>query len=200
MAYVPKYMGDVAQYINSGVQYKGQIASDIPLTEEQKHQNLQTISEIANHPVNQKVPYLWSISLNVQMAGEITRVCSRNHKVQVELSPDQKRAKITLDQSERETAPHKDFVLLIRDSEINNPVGFTSTNEHNDQAILVEALPDLRPPKIKQAFFRQKEGLDTDPEAIYDRQLTDQEAEELEVEPKLSEYIFLIDRSGSMSG
>ena len=42
--------------------------------------------------------------------------------------------------------------------------------------------------------------VDSDPDNFYEKLLTEEEQETLEVEPKQAEYIFLIDRSGSMSG
>ena len=129
MAYIPKYMGDIASYINTGVQYKGQNPSEISLKEEQKQENLNSLTEVALQPITNQVSYLWNINLRIQMAGEITRICSRNHKVQFELSSDQKTAHVNLHESERTSAPHKDFVLLIRDSNISKPVALTSTNE-----------------------------------------------------------------------
>ena len=39
--------------------------------------------------------------------------------------------------------PSKDFVLLIRDSSVNIPVGFEAVNELNEQAFIVNILTDI---------------------------------------------------------
>ena len=78
-------------------------------------------------------------------------------------------------------------------------------------AISVSALPELRPLKLRDEFFLKRDPgqIDTDPEALYEitkdakteevkEDLKEQE-EEL-VDPYLFEYVFIIDRSGSMYG
>ena len=71
--------------------------------------------------------------------------------------------------------------------------------------MLINILPDLRAPKIKASFFNKNKipELDTSSKLKYEvspDEEEDEEEEEVEFEPKLYEYVFLIDRSGSMSG
>jgi hypothetical protein len=64
-------------------------------------------------------------------------------------------------------------------------------------------LPDLRLPKIKDRLLQKLplNQIDTDPELEYeDQDDLPLEEEDLEIEPKLYEYILVIDRSGSMAG
>ena len=56
--------------------------------------------------------------------------------------------------------PSKDFVILIRDSLVNIPVGFEAVNEHNEQAFMVNILTDIT------AKTAPKE-LDSDQNAVY---------------------------------
>jgi hypothetical protein len=99
-----------------------------------------------------------------------------------------------------------DFVLYIKDDKANEPSVLSYTNKLGEQALIVSILPDLRAPKFKDRTLKclVKGQVDTDRDAVYDPQMTEDEEEEsdeiVELEPKLYEYIFLIDRSGSMSG
>jgi Mg-chelatase subunit ChlD len=74
---------------------------------------------------------------------------------------------------------------------------------------LVNALPDIRPAKIKESCLPnlKKGEVDTDQKLSYlgdfveaDEKEDGEDDSTMEIEPKLYEYIFLIDRSGSMSG
>jgi hypothetical protein len=115
------------------------------------------------------------------MQGDITRLASRNHKVSTQIEESNGKVRYA-----GKTPPSQDFVLLIRDSLVNIPVGFEAVNELNEQAFMVNILTDITaktPP----------EQLDFDPNAVY-------EEEESKVSQLLNEYIFLIDRSGSMEG
>ena len=51
---------------------------------------------------------------------------------------------------------------------------------------MIETIPDLRPPKIKESFFRNKKmvEVDSDPDNFYEKLLTEEEQEAFEVEPK----------------
>jgi len=44
MAYIPKYMGDIASYIETGARYQGEEPRE--LTDEEKQENLQAANEI----------------------------------------------------------------------------------------------------------------------------------------------------------
>ena len=97
----------------------------------------------------------------------------------------------------------KDFILYIRDDQINQPTAVTSVNQYGEQTILVNMLPDLRAPKLRNRFLSKFEGsqvIDNDKAYNYEAKKVEEEDDEEIVEPKLSEYIFLIDRSGSMEG
>jgi len=74
---------------------------------------------------------------------------------------------------------------------------------------LVNYLPVIKPPKLKEKFFLKLDGMngstiDTHKKLRYEELLSKEEVDEddvnLEIDPKVQDYIFLIDRSGSMSG
>eukprot|EP00347_Sterkiella_histriomuscorum_P017977 403347255 len=217
MSYVPRYMGDIQRYIDTGVMYKGQQPTQSqPLTEEQKSQNIQNIMEIVDQPMmdatSENAPYLWNLHLNIQMAGEIQRISSRNHSIQIKNVSNSgfgSSAQVTLGDAVRNHVPNKDFILYLRDDTIGQPIAIKTKNQYNENAIFLSILPDIRAPKIKDRFLHKlkhiPEGqIDTDPSLIYEepQEVTQrfEDEEDLVVEPKLLEYIFLIDRSGSMSG
>ena len=90
------------------------------------------------------------------------------------------------------------------------PVGFTQYNEFGEQSFLVNYLPIIKPPKLIEDFFLKRNGvngsqIDTHRKLRYEELISSEQEEEeedfnLEIAPKVQDYIFLIDRSGSMSG
>jgi hypothetical protein len=110
------------------------------------------MKEFTEHPVASKAPYIWNLEINLQMNGEITRLSSRNHEIVFETSADKKQAKIQLHDQEKRGIGN-DFVLYIRDNKINEPTAIRSVNEYNEHSILVNILPDLRAPKLKDRFL-----------------------------------------------
>jgi hypothetical protein len=83
---------------------------------------------------------------------------------------------------------------------------------HGYQAVSFSVLPDFRPVSIKadrrEKSVRLNKGIDLDPTIEYVLTAEEQAAEakaveekdSVTLEPKLNEYIFLIDRSYSMNG
>ena len=82
---------------------------------------------------------------------------------------------------------------------VNEAVAIGATNLFSEQAIMLDMLVDITPPKLRAGFLPQP---DLDPSKFYDVMNIEQEAEEEETKQdiKLNEYVFLLDRSGSMSG
>lgn len=109
------------------------------------------ISMISTHPTTEAsargdCPYVWDVSLNIEMQGRISRLASRHHKIKYELNSDGNQGRVVLaDELDKSMIPQKDFVLLIRDSEINLPTGFTCISDESEQAIMVNVLVDLTP-------------------------------------------------------
>ncbi|CDW90556.1 von willebrand factor type a domain containing protein [Stylonychia lemnae] len=210
LSYVPRYVGDVQRFIQTGSQYVGQDLQ-MELTEEEKFQNEQAINEIYSHPTTSKPNFLWNLNIEVKMQGKIQRLSSRNHNIKFESSEDRKNAIILISDQEKMKPMSKDFILFIKDDTTNNPVAISSLNQFGEQSVLLSILPDLRMPKIRDRFHltysnKLKTQIDTDQSCVYEDQSKyevrkeDLENDEIEYNPKEYEYIFFIDRSGSMSG
>ena len=131
------------------------------------------------------------------MQGKVIRVTSITHEIEVTPMENGKEADVKLSQKEKES-PAKDFVLLILDESIDSPT-LVCQEKDGETAVLLDFKPDLRPPKIKGKFFTKDGKIDKNPQNNYLIYNNEDTSEEL-VEPKMLEYIFVIDRSGSMGG
>ena len=87
----------------------------------------------------------------MEMSSKIKRISSRNHVVDITFR--ESSATILVNESERRKLG-KDFVLYLRDDKINEPVALTALNEYEEQAILINILPDLRAPMIRNSFLK----------------------------------------------
>jgi len=87
------------------------------------------------------------------MAGFITRVESANHVI--DIVKDGNKATIALEEAERSTIG-KDFVLYITDEQVKNTVVLSALNEHDEQAVLINIIPDLRPSLIRNRQLGDK--------------------------------------------
>ena len=122
---------------------------------------------------------------------------------------------------DRSLVPSRDFVLHIRDDAISTPTFVSTISPSQRQAINVAILPDSRSDLVKERVRREIQArlqgqpdslVDFTPGVKYERskqeklededaQLQLDEAAELDDEDtSRKEYIFLIDRSGSMHG
>jgi len=103
--------------------------------------------------------------------------------------------------------PNRDFVLLIRDESVQAPIGLRSSGKEGDQAVSISIMPDPLSAKDRAAILdasrSKSQGLETDPRIKYESHISEsqedaiQEVEESKDE-QMKEYIFVIDRSGSM--
>ena len=97
---------------------------------------------------------LYDIQVTVQTQGELQRLASTNHPVQVELSRDKKEALVTLSESvDRSYVPSQDFVLYIRDTQMDQPSAISSITATGRQAISLSIQPDLRSREMKQRVY-----------------------------------------------
>lgn len=171
----------------------------------------EALQELQSQPAIIDSPYLWDIEANICMQGAITRLASRNHKIHYVLSDHGRLAKVQFSEEEdRRRVPNKDFVLLIRDSLLNMPSGFTATSEEGEQAVSVNILTDITPAaerfKQLQSASAFDGAIDSDQNLTYastetqESTRTEEEEEKKQDSLRFSDFVFLIDRSGSMNG
>ena len=74
------------------------------------------------------------------MQGDITIIKSKNHKIE-HTGLNKSTTEIRLAElQDKLRVPEKDFILYIRDSNINKPYGFCTKNKDNEQALLFNVL------------------------------------------------------------
>jgi hypothetical protein len=96
-------------------------------------------AQILNPPVAWRVPYGLSVSVNVSMAGAITRVESSSHPVAVAMNGSE--ATVTL--SQRDAALDRDFVLSIDAAKLDVPQAWIERDDEGAEAIAVAFVPTL---------------------------------------------------------
>lgn len=166
---------------------------------------LDDVYELANMPVANKSGALWDLNVNIRSVASLSRIASLNHPITVRFAENATAANITLDESlDRRLVPCKDFVLLFRDKamEACKATALTTTGKGGYQAASLSILPDFRPVHVRLGPKPVRlPGCEVDFNPIISAPFEPWELEETKepvVEPKANEYIFLIDRSGSM--
>lgn len=204
--YIPRYIGDMSKALKA---LNPNIKDDVGMLEEEKEQ-LQHELNLMAHFANSHPPL--KMRVQVDTPQRLTRVVSKNHNMKIDLTPDGNQAVMTFEDKES-TGPRKDFVLLFRSLDIEEPMALSAQNEHHQQTVLVSLVPDIRPPLVRNRFLRalNVDRVDTGKDIRYDALSEHANGEEMKeqadsssfdavVEPRLREFIFLIDRSGSMHG
>ena len=82
-------------------------------------------AEVYSHPHSKDSGYSWTFDINVSMKGKITRLSSRNHQINHELSADGRQAKVSLASQD---ASGSDFVLYIKDDMASIPAAISHVN------------------------------------------------------------------------
>lgn len=96
--------------------------------------------------------YSWNFSLNIKTAGKIRRLASTNHDIEYSLWEDDTLAQVVLKKGEERNLG-KDFIFHFQHDKMFEPIGFTQLNEFGEQSFLVNYLPIIKPPKLKEQFF-----------------------------------------------
>lgn len=126
--------------------------------------------------------YQWRIQLQIEAKSKINFVQCPNYQIHTEYD-DMIKAVVTLDSSQQFT-PTTDFVLYYSTQDINKPQALLTQYE-DGYCALVNFMPQTN-----------HKGLDD----AYKAELENSGVPDIEFERVKGEFIFLLDRSGSMSG
>jgi hypothetical protein len=211
MAFVPKYLGNVDMTVRNGVTLFTDAADPSEIDQaSQMKAALDAVHELEQMPIATKSGAVWDLNVNIRSSAHISRLVSLNHPIAVQLAGGSTIANVQLaDSVDKRLVPSKDFVLLFRDKALGElqPTAIKVEGPSGHQAVLMSILPDFRPVKVKLGIASSTEafsadvGVDFSSDRKYetDDQVEEETKEPVFVEPKPNEYIFLIDRSGSMS-
>ena len=130
--------------------------------------------------------------MEILTQGTIERLVCPSHKLEFAYGRERKYAHL---KTQKKEAPNTDFVLMYRASEISAPQIYLQESEEykNEVAALVSFFPDFCPPE-KDEEEKEEKKVDQQVDKIYENE---EEEEQLE---GAGEFVFVIDRSGSMSG
>ena len=170
---------------------------------------MDAVRELNEMPTATKSGALWDLNVNIKSSAPLSRLVSLNHPIGVSLAAGNTIANVRLSETVDKTlVPCKDFVLLFRDKAVEDqlPTALAVDGPSGHQALSFSVLPDFRPKAVKLSTALPSEkfadlaatGIDFDTSKTYASAEAEESKETMFVEPKPNEYIFLIDRSGSM--
>ena len=138
MMYVPSYMGDASN-----------LTMDLGNKQTQQY-SVMNVSEIEQIARKERASGLWDIQVTIHGQGQLERIASLNHPVEVMLAPSKTSAAVCLKTSvDRTLVPHQDFVLYIRDEGISQPSVVSTITPSNQQAINMAFISDSRSQEVK---------------------------------------------------
>jgi hypothetical protein len=123
-------------------------------------------------PMSSKSSVLWNISVNILDQGAISRLTSINHEVDVSTTEKSNQAHVTLSKNvDKSSVPHQDFVLMIRNDNVNKPAGLVAKWPDGDQAVAISIMPDFMTAKQRLEIKKQQgvnpQKIDTNPNIVY---------------------------------
>ena len=106
-------------------------------------------------PVKVRASGVWDIQVQIQGQGQLERVASLNHPVNVLITPSKTNAIVSLKPKvDRSLVPNRDFVFYIDDQGISTPTVVSTQTPSNQQAINLMVLPDTRSDFVKSRITR----------------------------------------------
>lgn len=115
MSFIPPYIGDGTSQVVNGVNIVGEGKTSEALVSLNQKQQAQDLHELITMPIGKKSDVRWDISVTITGQEELSRLTSTNHLVDINLSSDKKTALVTLQEQDKRSVPHRDFVLHFRD-------------------------------------------------------------------------------------
>ena len=152
------------------------------------NENLLDLQDYQNFAFPQvKQGYEWTIIVNINSMTEISFIRSPSHEINV-ISLDNFRTKFQV-QFKKNEIPNKDFTLLFRNFSLNQTKVSLAQNkeEENPFCAMINFMPNFNPSSDEDAY---QAFLQNSAKTNYEVNLMNAKGE----------YIFLLDRSGSMSG
>jgi len=150
-------------------------------------------------------PYTWDVNTRIVTPSPLTRLMSRYHDIKPSISEDRKEATVKLSQP---VVPYRDFSILFRDAELNKPKVYVQKSEsHSEVAYMLSFFYDQASQPSRQLISKLEceNQVDSTNDTVYDIEEAsdDDEGEEQkdqETNSMVNEFVFVIDRSGSMYG
>ena len=161
-------------------------------TSESKEKETLTLSQ---YPVMKpKEGYIWNIEVNVKCNSLITYLDCPSHKtIKTQESSNLLKGRISLS-PENDSVFNKDFEVLLSYAEINSPAVRLAKNE-NGYCAMIDFLPRYDDDSLDDAIKAATQQSTTPTTTT-----TTGNPDDVNMLTATGEYIFLIDRSGSMSG
>ena len=121
-----------------------------------KHASIQQVMDVEDMPIKARSSGLWDIQVQIQGEGQLQRIASINHPIQVKTTPSKKSAIVNLKSTvDRSLVPNKDFVLYIRDEGISKPTAISTMTNSGQQAISLKMLTDTRSEHVKSRIIQE---------------------------------------------
>ena len=185
---IPRYMGDLENYIEDGTHLKGMAKEIQKNSPEDRTEDIE--EALIGYYSNTK--FNWNITLSINSQSPIQRLISPSHEITVDFSDETRKTAIVELMNPKDKFFDEDFNILYRNESITKPMALVQ-KKHDEYAVMVSMLADLT---SSEEWEERKDQIydevDLDPKVKYERTL------ETNMEP--AEFIFLLDRSYSMSG
>ena len=116
MSYVPSYMGNQIRVDDSKLIQE----ENKNFCEPEDFESTVQIKELNEMPVRRGFSGIYDIQVSLKTQGQLQRIASTNHPIHIELTNDKTEALVTLSKNvDRTYVPSKDFVLYIRDTQMD---------------------------------------------------------------------------------
>lgn len=160
--------------------YMNSIPNSAPSAEPPAPSTLSTVGTFVQRAI-QRPDYTWSFQVTVRTAKQLVFHNSPSHRIVQEFSSEDGTTNVfSLEKSE---IPNKDFVFVFTPEDFELPSYVVGENE-DSTTVMVSFIPKFSELKFEEAYKNFKE----------------KKAQEFDVNTVRGEYIFILDRSGSMDG